>query len=441
MTKKFFVLLAFVCLFSLSVASRAGVFLWDDFNTPRDYLVQGLPPWWDGAVWRCGATYSPDNIKKWCANDVNGRMYIRTANQAWDGRNGGMGPGFLMYKNVKGDFAATVHITSFTGPGWGFGNNYIGYNNCGLMARKPSYPLGIPVPLNCRDTTNTKENWFSNDYFPPWEVNGNEIRYCENGYRTDIGDPNRKNQSGNGLSWNAGHWLKLKRAKDTFSAYYSFDGVNWATLNLADPAMYYRPDIKDGNGITQVGMFQCTYMSTTAWAEFDNFKIMTRFAGQAWYPVPEEGTPNVDPDIVLKWDKWDATITSHQVYISESFSDVNSGTAPVHICDTNSYDPCGPGGIAPLKSNTKYYWRVDEVNSQGTYAGDVWDFTTGSYRGDIDKDGNVDFADYAVLANNWLNQNCIDPDWCEGADLNKDGKVDCLDLEIFVKDWLAGTTP
>ena len=41
----------------------------------------------------------------------------------------------------------------------------------------------------------------------------------------------------------------------------------------------------------------------------------------------------------------------------------------------NSYDPCGPGNKPPLKVNTKYYWRVNEVGGTGI-AGDIWNFTT-----------------------------------------------------------------
>jgi hypothetical protein len=59
---------------------------------------------------------------------------------------------------------------------------------------------------------------------------------------------------------------------------------------------------------------------------------------------------------------------------------------------------------------------------------------------DIDKDGDVDFEDYALLANQWMTENCAEPDWCGGADLNKSGKVDFEDLDIFADLWLLGTT-
>jgi hypothetical protein len=60
---------------------------------------------------------------------------------------------------------------------------------------------------------------------------------------------------------------------------------------------------------------------------------------------------------------------------------------------------------------------------------------------DIDGDGDVDFEDYAVLANQWMAENCDEPGWCGGADLNRSRKVDLEDLDVFTRHWLEGTTP
>ncbi|MFZ0035712.1 MAG: NlpC/P60 family protein [Sedimentisphaerales bacterium] len=60
---------------------------------------------------------------------------------------------------------------------------------------------------------------------------------------------------------------------------------------------------------------------------------------------------------------------------------------------------------------------------------------------DFDDDGDVDFVDYAVFANYWMNQNCAEPNWCSGADLNKNGSVDLYDLAEFAEYWLEGTSP
>lgn len=55
---------------------------------------------------------------------------------------------------------------------------------------------------------------------------------------------------------------------------------------------------------------------------------------------------------------------------------------------------------------------------------------------DFDRDGDVDFVDYAVFARYWMEQDCAGPSWCGGADLNKSRKVDVYDLAEFADEWL-----
>jgi hypothetical protein len=65
----------------------------------------------------------------------------------------------------------------------------------------------------------------------------------------------------------------------------------------------------------------------------------------------------------------------------------------------------------------------------------------GFLQGDSDIDCDVDFADYAVLAVHWLNQNCTETDWCDRADIDQSGEVDIFDLAVFADNWLQGTKP
>jgi hypothetical protein len=60
----------------------------------------------------------------------------------------------------------------------------------------------------------------------------------------------------------------------------------------------------------------------------------------------------------------------------------------------------------------------------------------GGIPGDIDNDWEVNFADYALFANYWQGEDCNEPGWCGGADLNKTGQVNILDLSILIKYWL-----
>jgi hypothetical protein len=54
-------------------------------------------------------------------------------------------------------------------------------------------------------------------------------------------------------------------------------------------------------------------------------------------------------------------------------------------------------------------------------------------RGDIDGDLDVDFFDYAMFAEQWLQTECDD---CSGADLTGDGNVGYNDLDVLVYNWV-----
>jgi hypothetical protein len=57
-------------------------------------------------------------------------------------------------------------------------------------------------------------------------------------------------------------------------------------------------------------------------------------------------------------------------------------------------------------------------------------------QGDLNADCVVDFYDYAILANQWLDSTCSAPFWCDEADINKAGSVDLLDMELQMNNWL-----
>jgi len=97
-------------------------------------------------------------------------------------------------------------------------------------------------------------------------------------------------------------------------------------------------------------------------------------------PNPADGSPYADTSVTLTWTPG-ITAASHNVYFSENLADVNNGT-PVSSTTDASFvvglgtpgDPCPSGLVAGMT----YYWRVDEVEADGTtiHKGDVWSFTT-----------------------------------------------------------------
>jgi len=58
--------------------------------------------------------------------------------------------------------------------------------------------------------------------------------------------------------------------------------------------------------------------------------------------------------------------------------------------------------------------------------------------GDINYDCVVDFFDFSLVANQWLNScNGSSPSyWCDEADMDKLGEVDFYDLDIMIENWL-----
>ncbi len=99
-------------------------------------------------------------------------------------------------------------------------------------------------------------------------------------------------------------------------------------------------------------------------------------------PVPEDGAIITTNQITLQWTPG-YTSTSSNVYIGESFEDVNEATtADTDIFRGSSMEVSFPIGSAGnpyqdgLTEETTYYWRIDEVEEDGTEnKGDIWSFT------------------------------------------------------------------
>lgn len=87
--------------------------------------------------------------------------------------------------------------------------------------------------------------------------------------------------------------------------------------------------------------------------------------GQAGNPNPPDGAAEVDAEADLSWSAG-SYAASHDVYFGTS--------NPPAFCGNQTATTFEPGTMAYL---TKYYWRIDEVNSSGTTIGTVWSFTTG----------------------------------------------------------------
>jgi pectin methylesterase-like acyl-CoA thioesterase len=125
-----------------------------------------------------------------------------------------------------------------------------------------------------------------------------------------------------------------------------------------------------------------------------NPKSLGELPTAAWQPGPIDGTAGVAPEgISLTWAAG-AEATSHMVYF---------GTANPPEFVGEQTGTSFATGILP---DANYYWRVDEKNTAGTTTGTVWSFTTayictGTIVSDLNNDCEVDFFDYALLADAW----------------------------------------
>ncbi len=90
---------------------------------------------------------------------------------------------------------------------------------------------------------------------------------------------------------------------------------------------------------------------------------------EAWSPDPADGAIEIPKIVTLSW-KAGGTAASHDVYFSADQQAVIDGTALIGNQVETSYSP------PDLAKSTTYYWRVDEVEADGTtHTGPVWSFT------------------------------------------------------------------
>ena len=100
-------------------------------------------------------------------------------------------------------------------------------------------------------------------------------------------------------------------------------------------------------------------------------------------PTPADGVLYEDTWVSLAWEAGE-TAASHDVYMGDNFADVNDGTGDTFrenttflFCMAGFFGYPFPDGLVP---GTTYYWRIDEIEADGTtvYKGNVWSFTVPS---------------------------------------------------------------
>jgi HpiC1 cyclase len=107
--------------------------------------------------------------------------------------------------------------------------------------------------------------------------------------------------------------------------------------------------------------------------------LTATWTGKAYNPDPPDGSYHSDTWANLSWSP-DAAAVSHDVYVGDDSDHVNDGTGGTFRANqVTTYFVVGfpgypyPDGLVP---GTTYYWRIDEIQADGTTCkGDVWSFT------------------------------------------------------------------
>ena len=124
-------------------------------------------------------------------------------------------------------------------------------------------------------------------------------------------------------------------------------------------------------GTYSQGMIDDARIYNRALSQQEILQAMTG-APIAGNPSPSNDATDVLRDVTLSWTPGEFAAL-HDVYVGDSFEDVNTATVPTDPgLDVNSLD------LGRLEFGKTVYWRVDEVNAapdNTVFTGDVWSFT------------------------------------------------------------------
>ena len=136
-----------------------------------------------------------------------------------------------------------------------------------------------------------------------------------------------------------------------------------AITGEADAVLRFR---FDSNGATSGDFWQIDDIEVEV---FEADANLANLPEPATEPNPVDGVSDVAPGADLAWTAG-AQSDSHDVYFGTGLP-----LGPEDFRDNTANDFYDPG---PLTADTTYYWRVDEVNAEGSVRGCTWSFRTAS---------------------------------------------------------------
>ncbi|MFC1633350.1 LamG-like jellyroll fold domain-containing protein [Planctomycetota bacterium] len=172
------------------------------------------------------------------------------------------------------------------------------------------------------------------------------------------------------LSWTPGYGAKLH----TVYLGDDYDAVDSATGGMMVGTIIYDPGPLE--------------LEKVYYWRVDEFDAVETYKGDVWSfttpgavgnPQPANGATDVTFTPILSWTPADSA-ASHELYFGtdkETVRNADTGSPEYkgsRALGSESYDP------GTLAWNATFYWRVDEIDSQGnTSKGPLWSFTTGGF--------------------------------------------------------------
>jgi len=323
------------------VATVRSATFTDKFGAAHDYVAEGITNTaWDGVYAKPGAIpgtlFTSDPAATVIDADANttsnGVLNVTSENVGWEF---GQNDGFFLFKNVNGDFQASVHVTYLNSAGIYDAADMTNYNNPGLMARVTS-TNGAPF-----NTTNGAETWISFTRFDQFGL-GTYARRTINGINGG-GTSRNPNGGGYGTTSDTNLWLLVVR--QDLTNFMFFQRVNATDPWLLNPnGTTYSPPVFTNQSL-QVGLIAGGFDSgNVVQSGFDSFTL-DQTPGPALRASTSGGNVNVN---------W-VPAGSPTLQFTPSLTAPNwqpVGVAPTYSGGTQVGSPVGPGPVFSGGTNT-----------------------------------------------------------------------------------------
>ncbi len=439
-------------LFLLFVSQSTAEVFTDNFEIPHDYLNDGAAgTGWDGFV-GLGAGETVDELN--ASIDRAGQLYIQSTGGTWDPPFATLGP--FLYKVVEGDFIATVTVTEFAG----CPPPHVYHNDCSIMARvadigdagaDEDFVAMVYFPTWVGNMGRTIDDGVEAEFGQTYPADrctdtgpylqleraGNtfHFKYSSNGTSwTELSGSPQERSDMDGLPLQVG----LEQVTyDVTTGYAAFDDF---TLTYGDVQYARSPNPSIGEDDASVNV-QLSWTSGDYTQDVNGHRVFIGTNEQDVIDATLESHPNVDlyieSDPVCKVGQLETNQTYYWRVDEVNEPTVWEGDVWNFVTESGkAKEPDPYDGHDSVQPDLILSWTASGVaGSHDVYFGNDEAAVSNASRpaGDVDHDGDVDCNDIWLVAQQWL----LDPpvDSLPSADLNGDDNVNFADWAIVANDW------